>query len=95
MAQRGKDQPAKSGITHFPLEEEQARQEKVHEKVSARKKMVSDGPLTGHRNSQRIDAPSIGQSVERFESGGGKGGKTGGSRAGLLSSQKNKKDGRK
>ncbi|MGZ8382959.1 MAG: hypothetical protein ACXWV7_06160 [Nitrospira sp.] len=38
MTRARPNQPAKSGITHFPLEEEQDRQEQVHAKAAAQEK---------------------------------------------------------
>jgi hypothetical protein len=83
--QRRNDQPAKSGITHFPLEEEQVRQEKVHQNASAEGEARSAGPVRGHRLLRQNDPPPNNESDEQFGGRGGKGGKTRGSRAGLLS----------
>jgi len=93
VEQRRNDQSAESGISHFPLEEEQDRQEKVHENASARRETPSAGSRRGHRMSRQTDPPPAEESDERFEGRGGKGGKTGGSRAGLRSaSSKEQKD---
>jgi hypothetical protein len=92
--QRRNDQPAKSGITHFPLEEEQARQEKVHEKASAEDEARSAGSLRGHRLSRQTDPPPNDESDEQFGGRGGKGGKMRGSRAGLLSTSREEQKGR-
>lgn len=93
-------QTAKSGITHFTLEEEQDRQEKVHQSASDKGEAPpSSKPSLGHRMSRYIEPPSAEKSDERFHGKGGKGGKTRGSRAGLLSAsrkvQKNRKSGPK
>ena len=91
--QRRKDQTAKSGISHFPLEEEQDRQEKVHENASAREAAPAAGSRRGHRMSRQTDPPPVEESEERFEGRGGKGGRTGGSRAGLLSASSKEQKG--
>ncbi len=84
--QRREDQAAEAGISHFPLEEEQDRQDKVHEKAAAQAEAPpSAGSRREHRLSRENDPPTAEESDERFEGRGGKGGKTGGSRAGLLS----------
>jgi hypothetical protein len=92
--QRHKDQTAKSGIAHFPLEEEQDRQEKVHENASGRGEAPSAGSRRGHRMSRQTDPPPVEESDERVEGRGGKGGKTGGSRTGLLSASSKEQKGR-
>lgn len=91
---RRKDKTANSGISHFPLEEEQARQQNVHETASGRREGPSAGSRRGHRMSRQTDPPPIEETDERFEGRGGKGGKTGGSRAGLLSASGKEQNGR-
>jgi hypothetical protein len=88
------NQAAESGISHFPVEEEQDRQEKVHENASGRGEAPSAGSRRGHRMSRQTDPPPVEESDERFEGRGGKGGKTGGSRAGLLSASDKEQKGR-
>lgn len=84
--QRRNDQTPESGISHFPLEDEQDRQQKVHEKAAAQADAPpSAGSRREHRLSRENDPPTAEEADERFEGRGGKGGKTGGSRAGLLS----------
>jgi len=89
-----KDQAAESGISHFPLEEERARQQNVHETASARGEAPTAGSRRGHRMSRQTDPPPMEEADERFEGRGGKGGKTGGSRAGLLSASSKEQNGR-
>lgn len=91
---RGKEQPAKSGITHFPLEEEQARQEKVHENASGENEAPPPGSVRGHRLSRKADPPSQEESGDHVGGRGGKRGKTRGSRAGLLSASREEQKGR-
>jgi hypothetical protein len=94
VEQRRNDQTAKSGVSHFPVEEEQDRQEKVHENASGRGEASSASSRRGHRMSRQTDPPPVEESDERFEGRGGKGGKTGGSRAGLLSTSGKEQKGR-
>ena len=80
---RGKRQV---GITHFPLTSEKARQENVPPR-----RYTGDstpGGKKGHRLSREPRAPSPAGADGRFEQNGEKGGKTGGSRAGLLSASR-------
>ena len=91
---RRNDQTAELGISHFPREEEQDRQEKVHENASARGEAPPAGSRKGHRMSRQADPHPVEESDERFEGRGGKGGKTSGSRAGLLSSSSKEQKGR-
>lgn len=94
--QRRSEGTSEVGITHFPLEEEQARQEKVDEKAAAQgQSALSSGTHHGHRLSRQADPPAPEESEGTFEGKGGKGGKTGGSRAGLLSSSQKAGKGRK
>ena len=83
----------RTGITHFPLQDEKMSQREVPPR--GKKKEEASPPTrsgkTGHRLSRkagRADAPS---SENDFKGSGGKGGKTGGSRAGLLASRKGSK----
>jgi hypothetical protein len=87
--QQRNDHTPELGISHFPLKEEQARQDKVDEKASAQAEAPpSAGSRREHLLSRENDSPTAEESDERFEGRGGKGGKTRGSRAGLLSASR-------
>lgn len=95
MSQPREDQPTEVGISHYPLEEEQARQQKVVENASSEGETPAEtASHHGHRLSRQADPPSAEEAEERFEGKGGKGGKTGGSRAGLLSANRKEQPGR-
>jgi hypothetical protein len=79
-------QKRKVGITHFPVKSEQAQQEKVPPR-GTKQTARSDQSSRGHRLSR--EQKSVSSDPEgRFLGKGGKGGKTRGSRAGLLSSSR-------
>jgi len=77
-AQRRNDQTAKSGVTHFPLEEEQDRQQKVDENAAARGEGSSGTSRKGNRMSRQTNLPPVEESGE--EGRNAKGGKTRGGR---------------
>jgi hypothetical protein len=80
--------PRKVGITHFPLPSEQRRQEKVRagkaETAKSNTRTSGGSGKSGHRLSRDRGAQTEGS----FGATGGKGGKTRGSRAGLLASNR-------
>ena len=76
----------KVGITHFPLASEVARQEKVPPRREAGKS--TPGGSKGHRLSREPRGVSPADADTRFDQKGEKGGKTRGSRAGLLSTNR-------
>ena len=83
----------RTGITHFPLEDEKISQRQVPPRG---KKKEGASPTTrqgktGKRLSRKSGRAGIFSSNNDFEGSGGKGGKTGGSRAGLLASRKSSK----
>jgi hypothetical protein len=83
----------RTGITHFPLEDEKISQREVPPRG---KKKEGVSPTTrsgkrGHRLSRKLGRPDALSSENDFKGSGGKGGKTGGSRAGLLASRKTSK----
>jgi hypothetical protein len=81
------------GITHFPLEDERDSQEKVPSADSMEEKAEK---RQGHRLSRRTSPQAQKTESEgSFEGKGGKGGKTRGSRAGLLSTSRKTKQDRK
>ncbi|MDC8447258.1 MAG: hypothetical protein LV473_02760 [Nitrospira sp.] len=67
--QRRNDQTLESGISHFPLEEEQARQDKVDEKASVQAEAPpSVGSRSEHLLSRDNDPPNgggIGRTIPR------------------------------
>jgi hypothetical protein len=73
----------KTGVTHFPLEEEKQNQQRVPPRGKAKEPMKT-------QSRDKRGAPSASTTVEeRTISGlGAKGGKSSGSRAGLVSSSK-------
>lgn len=73
-----------TGITHYPIEQEQDSQEQVPPPPNPEE----GGSMRGHRLSRQEGNQAKGSSENSFEGKGGKGGKTGGSRAGLLGSRK-------
>lgn len=85
MAAQHNNQPSNVGMTHFPLVEEQDRRKKVprHDEAAA-----SAGSRRGHRLSRKTTPQALEDAEGRFDGKGGKGGKTGGSRAGLLSASR-------
>lgn len=82
-----RSQKRKVGITHFPIQSEQARQEKVRPPDTKQAGPSRQGNQ-GHRLSREQQPASSSESEGRFLGKGGKGGKTRGSRAGLLSSSR-------
>lgn len=85
----------RAGITHFPLSQEQKSQIQVPPRGKGKKASgpaTSAGTMRGQRVSRQKgqDMPSEGGA--NFTAKGNKGGKTGGSRAGLKSSRKTPKD---
>jgi hypothetical protein len=84
-----------AGITHHPLEQEQGRQKQVPPRGKAKdpsKSPPKAGSARGHRLSRQEGPQGATSATEaHFEGIGGKGGKTGGSRAGLLASRKGPK----
>jgi hypothetical protein len=82
------DRPA--GISHFPLQAEQGRQQEVPPRGSSKAgtKSSMGRALQGHRRSRVQGREALLDSEDSFEGKGGKGGKPGGSRAGLLASRK-------
>ena len=83
----------RTGITHFPLEDEKISQRQVPPRG---KKKEGASPTTrqgktGKRLSRKSGRAGILSSNNDFEGSGGKGGETGGSRAGLLASRKSSK----
>jgi len=84
-----------TGITHFPLQDEKISQRQVPPRG---KKKEGASPTMrpgkrGHRLSRKSGRAGAVSSNNEFEGSGGKGGKTGGSRAGLLASRKSSKKG--
>jgi hypothetical protein len=84
------DRAPKSGITHFPLREEQESQNRVPDPGQSEPPAGS----RGHRLSRSSGSQQLTKSEGLFEGKGGKGGKTGGSRAGLLSASRKVQKGR-
>ncbi|HJT19405.1 MAG TPA: hypothetical protein VJ746_02980 [Nitrospira sp.] len=84
---RGRSRTGKTGITHFPLEDEQARQEQVPPRGKTKRGAPPATGSTnhGHRLSRSTGRKSPSESDNAFEGRGAKGGKSRGSRAGLLS----------
>jgi hypothetical protein len=80
-------QKRKVGITHFPIQSEQARQEKVSP-PGTKQADPSRQSSRGHRLSREQKPASSSYPEGAFLGKGGKGGKTRGSRAGLLSSSR-------
>jgi hypothetical protein len=81
----------KTGITHFPLVAEQGSQERVPPRGKTKEvsgPATASGTRRGHRLSRRKGSAMASGSNEGFTAKGVKGGKSGGSRAGLLSSRK-------
>ena len=82
----------RTGITHFPLEDEKISQREVpprgKKKDGASSTTTSD--KRGHRLSRKLGPDAL-SSENDFKGSGGKSGKTGGSRAGLLASRKTSK----
>lgn len=68
------------GITHFPYEDEQSRQEKLPHPP------VEPEPLARHGLAHQLDEPAEAEGGPASKSA--KGGKTRGSRAGLLSASR-------
>lgn len=95
MTQRSKKgaQAKKVGITHFPVEKEQNRQEQVRASQEAGGRNVTQPGVggRGHRLSRTAAPQPQTETQERFEARGSKGEKTRGSRAGLLASRKEAK----
>ena len=83
----------RTGITHFPLQHERMSQREV----PPRGKKKEDASATtrsnkrGHRLSRKTGRAGTISSENDFKGSGGKGGNTGGSRAGLLACRKSSK----
>lgn len=74
----------KTGVTHFPLEEEKKNQKRVPPRGKTKEEMTSQS-----RNKRGARSPALTAVEERTISRqGAKGGKSSGSRAGLVSSSK-------
>jgi hypothetical protein len=88
---RQKKQAGRTGITHFPLPKEQESQRRVPSQAESKGQGVAK-PGVGGRGGRlsRKTAPQPPPSTRdgRFDAKGGKGGKTGGARAGLLSASR-------
>jgi len=94
------DDKQRTGITHFPLESEQDNQERVpprgHAKDGTQPELTpGTGPVKGRRLSRQHDAaeespepPEPGEGDASLTPKSAKGGKTSGSRAGMLASRK-------
>jgi hypothetical protein len=90
VADRTKQRQSRPGITHHPLDAEWDRQEKVHptEEAESHPEEMSAASRKGHRLSRqpgRNRTPEKDGGLARKSS---KGGKTRGSRAGLLSASR-------
>jgi len=72
----------KTGVTHFPLEEEKNNQKHVPPRGKTKEQMKSVSPR------DERGAPSAPDEERRISRLGAKGGKSSGSRAGLVSSSK-------
>ena len=79
----------RTGITHFPLQEEKISQREVPPRGKKKEgaSQTTRSGKRGHRLSRKAGR-SVTLSENDFKGSGGKGGKTGGSRAGLLASRK-------
>lgn len=75
------------GITHFPLDDEQQSQNRVPSRQTNARANKGGGGSHGHRLSREQETESK-FGPQRLRGKGGKGGKTRGSRAGLLASNK-------
>jgi hypothetical protein len=81
----------RAGITHFPLSEEQGSQEQVPPRGNRKKASgpaTSSGTIRGQRGSRKKGRATETERDAGVTAKGNKGGKAGGSRAGLISSQK-------
>ena len=89
-AETHKDAGRRAGTSHFPLQVEQGRKRRVPPLGTSKDGTAfPTGQGThGHRRSRTQGRQAILDSEGRFDGKGGKGGKTGGSRAGLLASRK-------
>jgi hypothetical protein len=91
---KGADDVAKAkraGITHFPLSEEQGSQQQVPARGKRKKASgpaTSSGTMRGQRESRRKGHAGASGRDGTFTAKGKKGGKAGGSHAGLKSSRK-------
>jgi hypothetical protein len=74
-------QARKAGITHFPLSSERSSQKRVPPRKTEER---SPRGKSGHRLSRKQDPEAASTPESTFRGKGGKGGKTRGSRAGLL-----------
>lgn len=85
MAASKKATPKKTGVTHFPLDEEKKNQKRVPPRGKAKEQMKA----TSQSRDKRGASPALTNGEERRISRlGAKGGKSSGSRAGLVSSSK-------
>ena len=82
----------RTGITHFPLQEEQISQREVPPRGKKKEgaSQTTRSGKRGHRLSRKAGR-SVTLSENDFKGSGGKGGKTRGPRAGLLASRKSSK----
>lgn len=88
MSSRESGRADRTGITHFPIEEERNSRQRVP--PGSRKAEAEESQ--GHRLSRRAGPQKLITDSERsFEGKGGKGGKSRGSRAGLLSASRKTK----
>ncbi|OQW37219.1 MAG: hypothetical protein A4E19_13695 [Nitrospira sp. SG-bin1] len=98
MARRNKKdgQAKKVGITHFPVDQERSRQERVRSSEGGQGRDAATPGVggRGHRSSRKAGAGPPPESDGRFEAKGTKGGKTGGSRAGLVSAGRKRPKGK-
>lgn len=79
----------KTGITHFPLSAEQQSQERVPPRKTTNR---PSGGKSGHRLSRKQEPQVTSAPDSTFSGKGGKGGKTRGSRAGLLAASRKVRD---
>jgi hypothetical protein len=93
MAQRrNNDRAHEAGITHFPLREEQESENRGPDPGQGES---PSGSPSGHRLSRSSSrSQQVAESEGLFEGKGGKGGKTRGSCAGLLSASRKVRKGR-
>jgi hypothetical protein len=91
---RKKNQAGRAGITHFPLPEERDSRKNVPSRAQSRGRGKAK-PGVGGRLSRTAALLPLPKRDGQFEAKGVKGGKTGGSRAGLLSASRKARKKRK